>query len=110
VSAGGKWAVARCGVLHVNGTSRALTDPHPGSGKKVVKTDNAPAAVGPYSQGIRAGKTLYVSGCIGLHPKVRGLCITGSPGRQSKATQPSQLKRARRTDWRDGWTHCGGAD
>lgn len=41
------------------------------AGKKVVKTDNAPAAVGPYSQGIRAGKTLYVSGCIGLHPKVR---------------------------------------
>ncbi len=29
---------------------------------KYVHTDAAPAAVGPYSQGILAGKTIYVSG------------------------------------------------
>lgn len=34
-----------------------------------MKTDDAPAAVGPYSQGIRAGNMLFVSGCIGLDPK-----------------------------------------
>lgn len=29
---------------------------------KYLHTDDAPAAVGPYSQGIMAGKTIYVSG------------------------------------------------
>ena len=29
---------------------------------KVIHTNKAPAAVGPYSQGIRAGNTIYVSG------------------------------------------------
>ena len=33
-----------------------------------VTTDKAPAAVGPYSQAIRAGKTLFCSGQIGLDP------------------------------------------
>lgn len=34
----------------------------------VINTDKAPAAVGPYSQAIKAGNTVYVSGCIGLVP------------------------------------------
>ncbi|MBQ7816942.1 MAG: reactive intermediate/imine deaminase, partial [Oscillospiraceae bacterium] len=33
---------------------------------KVIHTDKAPAAVGPYSQAILAGNTLYVSGQIPL--------------------------------------------
>lgn len=36
--------------------------------KKVVSTQNAPAAVGPYSQAIQAGSTLYVSGQIPVNP------------------------------------------
>jgi reactive intermediate/imine deaminase len=36
------------------------------AGKEVVATDKSPAALGPYSQAIRAGNTLYVSGQIGL--------------------------------------------
>ncbi|MEG0020841.1 MAG: Rid family detoxifying hydrolase, partial [Oscillospiraceae bacterium] len=36
---------------------------------KVIHTDKAPAAVGPYSQAILAGNTLYVSGQIPLDPK-----------------------------------------
>lgn len=35
-------------------------------GKEVIKTDEAPAPIGPYSQAIKAGKTLYVSGQIAL--------------------------------------------
>ena len=31
---------------------------------KTIKTEHAPAAIGPYSQGILAGSTLYVSGQI----------------------------------------------
>ena len=36
------------------------------AGKEVIATDKSPAALGPYSQAIRAGNTLYVSGQIGL--------------------------------------------
>ena len=36
--------------------------------KQIIATKDAPAAIGPYSQAIRAGKTLYLSGQIGLDP------------------------------------------
>ncbi|XP_062015354.1 reactive Intermediate Deaminase A, chloroplastic [Rosa rugosa] len=37
--------------------------------KEAVKTDKAPAALGPYSQAIKANNVLYVSGCLGLIPE-----------------------------------------
>ena len=36
--------------------------------KKVISTDRAPAAIGPYSQGIVAGPFLYASGQIPIDP------------------------------------------
>ena len=36
--------------------------------KKVIATTNAPAAIGPYSQGVKAGNTVYLSGQIGFDP------------------------------------------
>lgn len=36
--------------------------------KHVISTPSAPAAIGPYSQAIRAGATVYLSGQIGLDP------------------------------------------
>ena len=36
--------------------------------KKVIFTENAPKPIGPYSQAILAGQTLYVSGQIALDP------------------------------------------
>lgn len=36
--------------------------------KTVIQTSDAPAAIGAYSQAVRAGDTLYVSGQIGLEP------------------------------------------
>lgn len=36
--------------------------------KKILHTDNAPAAIGPYSQAVRAGNTVYVSGQIPIDP------------------------------------------
>ena len=33
-----------------------------------IHTDNAPAAIGPYSQGIQAGNTIYVSGQLPIDP------------------------------------------
>jgi 2-iminobutanoate/2-iminopropanoate deaminase len=37
--------------------------------KKIISTINAPAAIGPYSQAIEAGNTLYISGQIPLNPE-----------------------------------------
>lgn len=34
-----------------------------------IHTDQAPGAIGPYSQAIRVGTTVYCSGQIGLDPK-----------------------------------------
>ena len=33
-----------------------------------ISTTSAPAAIGPYSQGIRAGNTIYVSGQLPIDP------------------------------------------
>lgn len=36
--------------------------------KEVISTPNAPAAVGPYSQAVRAGDLLFLSGQVALDP------------------------------------------
>lgn len=36
--------------------------------KEVIHTSNAPAAIGPYSQAIKAGSTIYVSGQLPVDP------------------------------------------
>ncbi len=36
--------------------------------KQIVVTENAPAAVGPYSQGVRVGDLVYTAGQLGLVP------------------------------------------
>ncbi|HZQ73002.1 MAG TPA: RidA family protein [Burkholderiales bacterium] len=36
--------------------------------KTAIQTKDAPAAIGTYSQAIRAGETVYLSGQIGLDP------------------------------------------
>ena len=44
--------------------------------KDVIHSTDAPAAIGPYSQAIRAGNTVYLSGQIGLDPKT-GTMVEG---------------------------------
>ena len=36
--------------------------------KIIIKTDNAPAPIGPYNQAVKAGNLLFVSGQIALDP------------------------------------------
>jgi len=36
--------------------------------KEIIRTDRAPKAIGPYSQAVRAGNTVYLSGQIPLDP------------------------------------------
>jgi 2-iminobutanoate/2-iminopropanoate deaminase len=37
-------------------------------GKKIIHTDKAPQAIGPYSQAVRTEKMVYTAGQIGLDP------------------------------------------
>ena len=37
--------------------------------KKIISTSNAPKAIGPYSQAVMAGNTLYCSGQIAINPE-----------------------------------------
>ena len=46
-------------------------------GKKIIATDKAPAAIGPYSQAVLVGKTLYLSGQIAIDPATGELVRDG---------------------------------
>ena len=41
--------------------------------RSIISTDKAPAAIGPYSQAVRAGNTVYFSGQIPLDPATGNL-------------------------------------
>ena len=43
--------------------------------KKVISTEKAPAAIGPYSQAILSGNTLYCSGQIAINPTTGDLVM-----------------------------------
>ncbi len=36
--------------------------------KTIIRTSSAPAPIGPYSQAVKAGSLLFISGQIALHP------------------------------------------
>ena len=50
--------------------------------KKIIHTDKAPAAVGPYSQAVEVNGTLYVSGQIPIDPAT-GKIVPGGIAEQS---------------------------
>ena len=43
--------------------------------KKIIRTDNAPAPIGPYNQAVQYGNMLFVSGQIALDPKDGSLFV-----------------------------------
>jgi 2-iminobutanoate/2-iminopropanoate deaminase len=51
--------------------------------KKIVSTNDAPAAIGPYSQGIRSGSLLFCAGQIPLDPQT-GQIVAGDISAQTK--------------------------
>lgn len=51
--------------------------------KKAIVTDEAPAAIGPYSQAVSTGKFLFVSGMLGIDPSTGEL----QPDMESQAKQ-----------------------
>lgn len=63
---------------------------------QAIATKKAPAAIGPYSQGIRAGKTIYVSGQLPIDPATGEFAGTdiASQTRQSLENIRNILKEA----------------
>jgi 2-iminobutanoate/2-iminopropanoate deaminase len=51
--------------------------------KKIISTSDAPAAIGPYSQGVRVGTIIYYSGQIPLDPKT-GQIVSGGVDVQAR--------------------------
>ncbi|CAM5585750.1 RidA family protein [Rhodanobacter lindaniclasticus] len=49
----------------------------------IISTDQAPAAIGPYSQAVRAGNTVYFSGQIPLDP-ASGALVDGDVTAQAR--------------------------
>ena len=45
--------------------------------KEIISTDQAPKAIGPYSQGVKAGGFLFLSGAIALDPVTGEMCQGG---------------------------------
>ena len=45
--------------------------------KEIISTENAPQAIGPYSQAVKAGNLMFISGQIPLNPSTGDL-ISGS--------------------------------
>jgi 2-iminobutanoate/2-iminopropanoate deaminase len=73
------------GVIAI-GSAAALADDDGGGGGKVgISTALAPAAIGPYSQAIRVGKTVYVSGEVGIDP-MTGTFAGATIGEQTDQT------------------------
>ncbi|MFQ5637535.1 MAG: RidA family protein [bacterium] len=56
-----KWWVI-CLVFFVSGCGSHSTE------REVIATEDAPEAIGPYSQAIRVGNTLYLAGQIAIDP------------------------------------------
>lgn len=69
---------------------------HPQVEREVIVTADAPPAIGPYSQAIRVGNMLYLSGQLGLDPKTRKFVDGGfqAQARQALKNQAAVLKAA----------------
>ena len=59
--------------------------------KEIVISDLAPAAIGPYSQAVRVGNILYLSGQLGLDPET-GEFVPG--GVEAQARQALENQKA----------------
>lgn len=84
-------ALALCGwLVGIAACSPPAGDGVPSAGAEspapslqAVESPAAPAAIGPYSQAIRAGHTLYLAGQIGLDPAT-GEMVAGGIGEETR--------------------------
>ena len=59
--------------------------------KKIIRTNNAPAPIGPYNQAIQYGDMLFISGQIPLHPATGQLVMDNI---QAETTQVMENLKA----------------
>ena len=53
--------------------------------KEIISTENAPAAVGPYSQAVRIGNLVYTAGQVALDPALGKLVGDDAPAQAEQA-------------------------
>lgn len=53
--------------------------------KKIIATDKAPQAIGPYSQAVRAGDFIFVSGQLGMNPETGEFAGAGAVEQAERA-------------------------
>ena len=58
--------------------------------KKIINTPNAPTVIGPYSQAILSGNTLYCSGLIAINP-ITGNLVTDNISAETKQVMKNIL-------------------
>ena len=66
------------------------------SEKICLHTEQAPAAIGPYSQAIQVGNVVYTSGQIALDPETGALVPGGSEAQAHRVFQNLKAVRAAR--------------
>lgn len=64
--------------------------------KTIISSPDAPAAIGPYSQAVRVGQFLYLSGQLGMDPATGDFVEGGieTQARQALTNQKAVLKEA----------------
>lgn len=77
-----------CAPVLLTACVSVSTEEPPGSpARRVISTQNAPAAIAAYSQGIQVGDTLWVAGQIGLDPATRELVPGGLQAETRRALE-----------------------
>ena len=66
--------------------------------KKAIQSNEAPAAIGPYSQAITAGGMIYVSGMLGIDPASGNLKDTVAEQAEQALKNLSAILKAAGTD------------
>ena len=60
--------------------------------KEIISTNNAPKAIGPYSQAVKTGDLIFISGQIPLNPKTGDL-VSGSIGDEANQVLENPVER-----------------
>ncbi len=58
-----------------------------GSVKEIIRSASAPAAIGPYSQAVRAGDLVFVSGQLGIDPATKKIVDCGIGAQTRRALE-----------------------
>src|ERR1035437_9957037 len=58
-----------------------------GMNKHVIATDKAPAAIGPYSQAVRAGNLIFTAGQVGVDPANQQVVAGGITEQTTRALE-----------------------